>query len=64
MDDFFNTTFTKKLSPNLAKPSYGQSHFSYTTKLKKEKKKKKKEIDSNFQPSEFDCEAALSPSGD
>jgi hypothetical protein len=32
--------------------------------LKEEKKKKKKETDSNFQPYEFDCEAALSPSDD
>jgi len=28
------------------------------------KRKRKKETDSNFQPYEFDCEAALSPSGD
>jgi hypothetical protein len=33
-------------------------------KKKKKKKKRKKETDSNFQPYEFDCEAALSPSGD
>jgi hypothetical protein len=28
----------------MAKPSYGQSHFSYTTKLKEEKKGKKKKL--------------------
>jgi len=33
-------------------------------KIEKEKKEKRKKKKSNFQPYEFDCEAALSPSGD
>jgi hypothetical protein len=44
MDDFFNTTFIFKKLPNLAKPSYGRSHFGCTTKLKEEKEKEKKKL--------------------
>jgi hypothetical protein len=36
----------------------------HTSAIPQNWKKKKKETDSNFQPYEFDCEAALRPSGD